>query len=332
MALDADKFASPGALRMLLAFGVFVHHTTLFNIGMSCVLIFFVLSGYWVAEMWTETYSKTSAAYLTYLVSRIWRVAPDFALCSAISWGLLLWRGDAPQDVGGLLHQVFSNILILGYNSLPFQANLPGWSLDIEMQFYLIAPLVIIMISKSIYLLVVCLLLTVFSSWIGGSTTVAPFLIFFGVGVVSASYDLKPTRALAYRSMYATLAVLFVFAMLLVKDIGLGELHGPQLVAFGSKTNLLVALMMTPWALYTTRQKSGPFDRMLGDLSYICYLLHWSVIGAMKTGEGPYGWRVMLCAAALVVICAVSYLVWRLFDRPINKLRVAWVSGRRRYA
>ena len=329
LANGLDKFASPGAFRMVLAFAVFVHHTTGYNIGMSAVLIFFVLSGYWVAAMWAETYSKTRSAYLTFVMSRIWRVAPDFALCSVISWALLIWRGDAPEDVGGLMHQIFSNIMILGYNSLPYQANIPGWSLDVEMQFYLIAPVVIFLVSKNIRILAIFVLITILSQWLGGSSTVAPFLIFFAIGVASAAYDLKPERALAYRSLYATLATLFICAALFVKDVALGELHGADLIAFSSKTNMLIAIMMTPWALYTTRQKSGKIDRMFGDLSYVFYLLHWSILGTLKTGEGSYANRFLLCLEALVVIFAASYAIWRFFDRPLNKLRAAWVAARR---
>jgi len=329
MADESDRLASPGALRMALAFAVFVHHTTGYNIGMSAVLIFFVLSGYWVAVMWAETYSKTRSAYLTFVVSRVWRVAPDFALCSAISWALLFWRGDAPADAGGLMRQVFSNIMILGYNSLPYQANVPGWSLDMEMQFYLIAPLVIFFVSKNVRILGIFVLITILSQQFGGGSTVAPFLIFFSIGVASAIYDLEPDRTLAYRSLFATLAMLIICAALFVKDVALGELRGADLIAFSGKTNLLVAVMLTPWALYTTRQKSGKIDRMFGDLSYIFYLLHWSVLGALKTGEGSYANRVLGCSEALVVILMASYAIWRLFDRPLNKWRSAWVAARR---
>jgi len=49
MPVGSDKLASPGAFRLMLAVAVFLHHTTNFNLGMSAVLIFFVLSGYWVA-------------------------------------------------------------------------------------------------------------------------------------------------------------------------------------------------------------------------------------------------------------------------------------------
>jgi peptidoglycan/LPS O-acetylase OafA/YrhL len=329
MPVGTDKFASPGAFRLILALVVFLHHTTNFNLGMSAVLVFFVLSGYWVAVMWTEIYSKTTSAYWTYLVSRIWRVLPVFALCSAISWALLVARGATPELAGSMPHQIFSNIAILGYNSLPFQANIPGWSLDMEMQFYLIAPVVISLVSKNIWVVLVCALGSLFSQKLGGSATVAPFLFFFAIGVTAARHNIKPSRTLAYSSMYLTLAMLFLFGMILVKNIMLDEPHRAPLLAFSTATNGLVALMMTPWALYTTRQKGGSKDRMFGDMSYIFYLLHWSVLGALRTGEGSYGDRFLLCTEALVLIFVASFVIWGLFDHPINLLRSAWVSRRR---
>jgi peptidoglycan/LPS O-acetylase OafA/YrhL len=123
--------------------------------------------------------------------------------------------------------------------------------------------------------------------------------------------------------------LLVLCAGVLVKEIMLHEPHRAPLLAFSDTTNVLVALMITPWALYTTSQKADSTDRMIGDLSYIFYLLHWSVLGALKTGEGSYIDRLVLCSEALVLIFAVSYLIWSQFDRPINRWRSAWVSQRR---
>jgi peptidoglycan/LPS O-acetylase OafA/YrhL len=329
MSEGSDRFASPGAFRMALALSVFLHHTTSYNIGMSAVLIFFVLSGYWVATMWAATYSKTRAPYLTFVVSRIWRIMPVFALCSAITWGLLYWRGAATANIDGLAHQIFSSLFILGYNTLHYQANLPGWSLDMELQFYLIAPLVIFLISKSIHVLAIFVLTTVLSQWLGGAATVAPFIIFFAIGVAAAIYNIKPSRRLAYGTLSATLALLVIFEAMFIKNIALGELHGKDLVALSSTSNLLVAVMMIPWAIYTVHQKSGSIDRMFGDLTYIFYLLHWPIIGAIQTGEGSYWNRLWYCSEALIIILAASFVVWRFFDRPLNKWRAAWVAGRK---
>jgi peptidoglycan/LPS O-acetylase OafA/YrhL len=328
MSVKTDRLAAPGALRMTLAIAVFVHHTTKFNLGLSAVLIFFVLSGYWVATMWKHTYSKTTAAYATFLVSRFWRIVPVFALCSGIAWALLFWRGAAPEYAGGLTRQLFSNIMILGYNSLPYQANVPGWSLDMELQFYLVAPLFVLLVSRNLYVLLGCMALSVLSQALGGATTVAPFLLFFGLGVAAATHKIIPSRALAYRSLFATLAVLAICSVIFVKNLAFGGTQG-TLLAFGAKTNLLIAMLMTPWAIYTTQQKTGATDRMVGDMSYVVYLLHWSIIGAVGTGEGDYAQRFMLCAEALIVILAASWLIWLFFDQPISKMRSAWVASRR---
>lgn len=328
MASGTDKIASPGALRMALAFAVFIHHTTKFNLGMSAVLIFFVLSGYWVATMWSKTYSRTTWSYFTFLVSRVWRLAPVFALCSGVAWGLLWWRGVAPENAGGLIRQLFSNVFILGYNSLPYQANVPGWSLDMEMQFYLVAPLVVLLVSRNVYALLGCVALSLAAPRLGGSATVLPFLYFFGVGVAAATHDFKPSRTLAYASLAVTLVLLAIYSARFLVNFATGPTE-TELLAFSDKANLLIAVMMTPWALYTTKQNSGSTDRMFGDLSYIFYLLHWSVIGAIGTGEGSYGERFVLCAEAAVVIFVTSWLIWLLFDRPIGRLRAAWVNGRR---
>lgn len=328
MTRAVEKLASPGAFRLILALAVFLHHSTGFNIGMSAVLIFFVLSGYWVATMWAHTYAHTRTPYLTYLISRVWRITPVFALCSLISWILLLVREGRPESVGNLAHQLFSNILILGYNSLPFQANVPGWSLDMEIQFYLVAPLIIFLISRSAYAVFICLLISVCSKWLGGGVTVAPFMYFFGIGVAAAILDLKPTPRLAWTSLFATLAIIVFCLALLAKTMVFGPFTDQPLLAFSSRTNTLIAVTMIPWALYTVRQESSSNDRMLGDLSYIFYLLHWSVLGALRAGEGDYLHRFLICAFALVLILAASWFIWAYYDRPINRLRAQWVARR----
>ena len=327
MQLGLNSLVAPGAFRMALAGAVFLHHTTFFNVGMSSVLVFFVLSGYWVARMWTHDYVNTISPYYTYLISRIWRIIPVFALASIISWGLLLWREGRPNSIGSLTHQIFSNILIIGYNSLPFQANVPGWSLDIEIQFYVIAPLIIFLISRSIYALFLFVLISLFSKSFGGAASLAPFLYFFGIGISSALLEIAPTRQQAYVTLVVAAMMMFACLIIAIYNNMLVQHSSLQLV-FSHRENLLLAVIMTPWALYTVRQPSSIFDRMLGDLSYIFYLLHWSILGVLKTGEGSFLFRLVNCSFALILITFLSYLIWRFYDHPINKLRGQWVKNR----
>jgi peptidoglycan/LPS O-acetylase OafA/YrhL len=128
--------AAPGLFRLLLALIVFVHHTTRLGIGQAAVFIFFILSGFWISTMWIHRYSKTKNAYITYIISRIWRLLPVFVLCSAISWGMLLYRDSIPHFTESFVRQLVSNIFIFGYSSLLFQANVPAWSLESLLQNY----------------------------------------------------------------------------------------------------------------------------------------------------------------------------------------------------
>jgi peptidoglycan/LPS O-acetylase OafA/YrhL len=65
---------------------------------------------------------------------------------------------------------------------------------------------------------------------------------------------------------------------------------------------------------------------MLGDLSYIVYLLHWPILQAFDTGHGSFAHRTIVLLMALAATLVVSLAVWKFFDRPVNRLRSGWVS------
>ena len=49
----------------------------------------------------------------------------------------------------------------------------------------------------------------------------------------------------------------------------------PGLSTYNPDLNVALALLMVPYAIFTTRQRGFSMDGMFGDLSYIVYLLHW---------------------------------------------------------
>jgi len=319
---------APGFFRLALALLVFVDHATRLKLGTAAVYIFFMLSGYWICAMWTARYSKTRAPYLTYLTSRAWRLLPVFALCSAIAWAVRLSNGSIPQDIGGWPHQVISNLLILGYNSLSFKANGPAWSLDIEMQFYLVAPLLTLLMARSLWMLLACAAISFAAYLLNETMTLAPFQIFFAIGVASASGGWKPRPRLAWAALGSTFALIVLCIAGPFKGILLGGAQpGPHFI-FNGAACVAAALMMAPWAIYTTGRKGPASDGMYGDLSFIVYLLHWPVLQAVSTADGSYIQRAVAIAEAFALIMIGSLLIWRLFDHPINRLRSNWVAGR----
>jgi peptidoglycan/LPS O-acetylase OafA/YrhL len=89
-----DMVLSPGALRLALAaMVVAAHYLPALGVPVSFlfdavpVYGFFFLSGYWVARLWDEKYSRCRQPLLTFYFSRAWRIYP-LATASTL---LMLW-------------------------------------------------------------------------------------------------------------------------------------------------------------------------------------------------------------------------------------------------
>ncbi|MDB5458164.1 MAG: acyltransferase [Caulobacter sp.] len=315
----------PGLFRLTLAILVFAHHISRIAIGQAAVYVFFALSGYWVTTMWSRKYSATRQPYLTFLTSRLWRVLPVFLLISA---GMLLWRPEGHTSAI-TPHLLFSQMTMLGYALLRAPPLVPAWSLDIELQFYLVTPLVVVMAARwplaaiaatgTFCATAVCL---------GWPDTLPKYLVFFLLGAVASDRSLRASPAAALASIVGfVLVVLFVLASpwrgLLLG--GSGDHH-----ALTPLANCALALTLLPFALFTVTQPSGKADAAAGDLSYIVYLLHWpaALWLAMVAAQLPTLQRLPYAGLAVGGTLALGLVIWAAYDRPINRLRARWVASR----
>ncbi|WP_271621624.1 acyltransferase family protein [Bradyrhizobium sp. CCBAU 51745] len=323
------NWAGPGQYRLLLALIVVVTHVSRFNLGHAAVYSFFSLSGYWVCSMWHAKYAACRRPYVTFLISRFWRLGPVFAICSVGAW-LIAVPNDAPV-IGPVasLAEAFSSIFILGYASLPIQPNVPAWSLDIEMQFYLVAPLMAICVVYGWRVTIVAsLCLSVAACLATPSGLVLRYLIFFSAGAAAFAAQWHPSRSLALGSGALVSAALLVLAICPYRDILLGGAHPGPLFRFNEYLNIAVTGAILPWTIYTTQQQTPALDRMLGDLSYIIYLVHWPVLHLIDVASGSMATRLTHVAVAVAAITVLSWLIWKLVDVPSNRLRARWVAAR----
>jgi peptidoglycan/LPS O-acetylase OafA/YrhL len=272
----------PGLFRLLLASVVVVYHYSSLSLGHTAVYLFFVLSGYWVYRMWQDKYCRTRNPYLTFVVSRAWRLAPVFLLCSALACAIfqllpLLIPPAIYFPPARLNWGMVSSVILLGYDTSPFRPLLPAWSLDIEMQFYLIAPLVLVaMRSRPVAAIPVVIGLCAVAM-LSEQLPLASYLPYFMIGMLAAQY---PTFVFNKRYMIASLiAVSFLLAtFLLVPGLRSALIVGTHVGPFAKYNealNVVVAVVSVPFVLSTVKNASGTFDKLMADLSYSVYLFHW---------------------------------------------------------
>ncbi|KHL26180.1 hypothetical protein PK98_06690 [Croceibacterium mercuriale] len=325
---------SPGAFRLFLALLVFGHHLSSFGFGKFAVYVFFALSGFWLNTMWRDRYSHARTPYRTYLVSRVWRLAPVMIVTSIITIPLLVLIGIEREVVfsSDPLHLAVSTVFLLSYSYLTYVPVAPAWSLDIEMQFYLLAPLLAVALLRPalrLPLIAGAAILALVATWSLSVPTLAHYAIFFLAGMTVSATRWQPGSTLAYGSAAAVVGTLVLVTVTPLAGILWGGANPSPLYAWNPLFNVVMAFVCLPYAMWTVYQKSDRADRMLADLSYVIYLLHWVAVQWFYSMAGqPVLERLMVAGTGVVAVCLGSLALWHLVDRPANRLRHAWVSSR----
>ena len=326
--------SSPGAFRLWLALVVVLHHITRVEVGKAPVLVFFALSGYWVHRVLSSRYAHTRGPWLTFIISRWWRIAPVMVLSSALALGAMAWLGDgALRFVWAMpVWQSLCTVFVVGYAQLPVRPVGPAWSLDIEMQFYLVAPLLALVVRRSS---AVAALAAGYGLYLAGlmiypGVVLTSFIPFFVIGMVAAQHRWRPSLRLAEASLAAAI---ILTAGILVSP------WAPQLLGEGGKhwpeVNLLLAALALPQALVSVSNVSGTAaararDAIWADQSYIVYMLHWPAIMLYRGihWSGPVD-RALGGVLLAVAVAGLAYAVRQFYDLPLNRARGRWVGYRR---
>jgi peptidoglycan/LPS O-acetylase OafA/YrhL len=297
----------PGVFRLLLAVAVVVCHLSRWDVGRLAVLLFFFLSGFWVTQVWIAKFKREGVG--SFYLSRYFRIIPLYLIVVAMT---ALASGAAPSaNQWALLGLATTGGDILGVS----------WSLDIELQFYLLVPL-LVAIALAIPWWVSALAVTALAvaSWalepIFQFAIVTQYLPAFALGMAAFLTAWKPSQKLAMTSLAGFGAVT---ALALALPMFSGFLDNARPEPF--HRDIFAFFWMLPLLPYVVRSlnvKSGPLDRSLGDLSYPLYLVHWPLIAIVREHMGRG-----LDAKALAVLAAVllTLALYVVVDRPIDKVR-----------
>lgn len=317
-----------GTLRLLLALLVMLSHADLriaqLNPGVTAVVGFYLISGYVMAGLVSRHYD-TAVRIPWFYLDRLLRLAPQYLLYAGLT--LAFYLAVRPQTAF-LAHppgagDLLNNLLVVPLNFYMFNGSdqftliPPAWSLGAELQFYLLAPLMLLWPRVGLALGLVSLVIQGFAlhgrlntDWFG--YRLLPGILWtFGMGMVLFRWHRsKPAWAL-WLAAGAPVAALLVYAYLRAQGLHAAPYHQEVLVGWGLGIPLLHLLAQRP---------AGRWDGWAGDISYGVFLNHFLLIWLLypQHGHTPAQWAVLVACSLLL-----SALTQRWVEQPV----LAWRRG-----
>ncbi len=307
----------PGLFRLFLALMVVVSHASPGKFGVAAVMVFFCLSGYWVTRMYCEKYLFYPAPIRSFYLSRFLRLWPAFAVAIFVAMLLRAIRGE---------NVTFSQLKIL--SMLGAASGVPdpleiSWSLDIELQFYLLLPFLLLAASRlsAGSAAVAAASLTVAGWAMGyfiGLQTVLQYFPAFLAGVAIWKYRISVSRRVALVSAVAFLGIGLLLYMNETTRGIVAQAPMPRRVT--RAVSLVWALSLVPFVAWNVRQAGGVLDRAMGDFSYSLYLIHFPIVATIKwMTDGEVSVFLSVVKVGMSLIAAIVFF-W-VIDRPFERLR-----------
>ncbi|MEZ5774487.1 MAG: acyltransferase [Hyphomicrobiaceae bacterium] len=329
----------PGQFRVLLALAVVLSHLSNYEVGRPAVFAFFTLSGFWVMRMYDEKYRGAGGAPIFY-ISRLLRIWLPFAV-AYLGFLTIKSAGFGEGGAGALV-----SLPILGIATSHVDVLGVSWSLDIELQFYLLVPAIWLLLERHggdvargaggrravpvLWPMLAAIALAVPGWWLilrHDVTTVLAFLPSFAAGILLWRSDWRPGWRTAMLSVAVFLGIGGLVWLqpdwrgLMLKDVET-TLHEDL---FG----IAWMLALVPFIAYNVHRPSSRLDQHLGNYSYALYITHWPVIWLSRrliAGDGAGLDRRVLTVAAILAVSVAFYVI---VDRNCERLRQWLIRSRR---
>jgi peptidoglycan/LPS O-acetylase OafA/YrhL len=321
-----------------------------FAVNSLGVQLFFVLSGFLIGSILFRQ-RRSENYFSSFFARRFIRLMPlylvvvgSYCVLNALSGGdqpaMINWLlngswQEAPSKIPIWSYFVYlQNFYMSDAGAWGGQWLAPTWSLAVEEQFYLLAPVLIWLLpSCRVPIVFGCLIVgaVIFRSYIPGVTnSIWPSYVLlpgrldaFFIGILAAFYLRDPqVDGWLRRNQNALLRALIITMSGIVLMIGCGIKSGsPATIGFGQTFVAMASLTLILAALYLDKPwlKAILTNRCLtwiGLVSYGVYLVHMPIIGlvALATGREFDLVVVLLATAATFMIAALS---WYSFEKPI---------------
>jgi peptidoglycan/LPS O-acetylase OafA/YrhL len=317
------------ALRALAVLAVVVCHMNPGWLpgGYLGVDIFFVISGFVITQTLLAGHSVLN--FRQFWVQRFFRIFPAYAvmlIVVAFCAALIFLPENFGQFSRSWLYGLsfLSNQYFAGYGdyfspAMTEQPLLHTWSLAVEMQFYLLYPLMLWLVlrHKAFGFLVMATVLgfaLAMWSWQRGGTSTAlyyalhirvpEFLLGGSLAAYTSQFNGPCLRRHAVWVACVGLAVLGV--CLYVIDAQRFDPAMAAVVCLGTGL-VLVARVDKGWLLSIFKWR---FVGFLGALSYSLYLWHWPVLAFFRYASGEIDWTPGFAVAYLTGVGVLAWLSW----------------------
>ncbi len=348
--LSLPKYRSDiDGLRALAVLAVVAFHAfpKMVKGGFIGVDVFFVISGYLISSILFENLEKGTFCFATFYARRTKRIFPALilVLVSSYLFGKFVLFKDEFQQLTKHIEAsagFIQNIVLwkeTGYfdNAASTKPLLHIWSLGVEEQFYLAWPLLIWLVWRCrISLPLVTLLIAVISFLLNLQYVHdAPMAAFYLpqtrfwellCGSLIAWSHLHPTAAVnaLHNRLFANILSIVGFTLIITgfARINMDSGFPGTWALIPVAGTVLIILSGAAWLNQTLF--GNKIAVWFGLISYPLYLWHWPLLAFAHIiqGEAP---SPTYCAAAIAVAIILSWLTYRLIEKPLRQSQRNWL-------
>lgn len=325
--------------RMSSRMGVSIPYISEFlKAGFFGVNVFFAISGFILTY---QILRKDHFKYSAYLLRRIKRIEPPFLIAITLQT-LIVSVFFKPE----LSQEYWSSFMwVITYTSNIFNNNLINgvtWSLEVEVQFYLVLPLIILTmlnLNSNLQAIIFFVILAVFvmfvSPWVPFKSLLAYFP-YFGIGVITAWIKVKMTPI--FQVEFGSVLILCLMLVLFSVQTQYFDFLGLY------RSSVSTGLMFILFYIVLIANTSSSFLEnsvitSIGGMCYTIYLYHIIILSIFSNFilprvEEVISFSPLFFLIGLISMTFTSFLIsipiYLIFEKPFMYQKWNWSSIRRK--
>ncbi len=323
-----------GLLRLFLSILVLISHLNIYfwnlNEGVFAVVIFYILAGHVVTFLFIEIFEKNTKEFYK---DRFLRIFPTYWIVAIIYIVFLLITeyGNPVFNFENLVLNlsliplnyymyIYDKIVILTDTNPPWYLIPPAWSLGAEFQFYLLVPLllrypkltgIIFIFSLVIYS---CANLNLINSDYFGYRLLPGVIFIFLIGIYLQKLLHKTILPFEKVLLFFTYIYSVLWFIIIVLHF---DIYGVY-----TRETLLGIILGVPLVFFMLKFKKFPFKKLLGDLSYIVYLMHFLIIWLLDYIKWNIEYTFYKVLIVIILTLVASSIIVIIFEKTIERYRL----------